>query len=40
MIDLNPFKTMSEKPALDELQGFLEKEIPMYLGFINMARTG
>ncbi len=31
MVDLNPFKTMSEKPSLDELQGFLEKEIPMYL---------
>ena len=31
MVDSNPLKTMSEKPSLDELQGFLEKGIPMYL---------
>ena len=31
MYDPNPLKTMSEQSALDELQGFLEKEIPMYL---------
>lgn len=31
MVDPNSFKTMPENPLLDQLQGFLEKEIPMYL---------